>query len=132
MEEEIILVDTDELINLSWDKSNKLAKYLKLQAGGKVKLVISSITIYEYYSGVILENNENREKADYLFSRFYKQPVTEEIAKLASALNRSGRLHEKIGLGDLLIGATALYLGGKLLTSNKKHFKLIPDLVFAK
>ena len=43
----------------------------------------------------------------------------------------SRKLHTQIGLGDLLIGATTLYIGGKLLTANKKHFRLIPNLKFA-
>ena len=56
-------------------------------------------------------------------------PLTLEMAQLA------GRIHgEQMGRGvsidfpDLLIGATALYLGFSVVTLNVRHFKMIPGL----
>lgn len=132
MDGEIIIVDTDIIINFTRQTSDLLIHYLQRQHSGDLKLIVSSITTFEYYSGDFSEFEEKKEEADLLFSQFHRQPVTDEIAKLASSINRKRGLFGQIGLGDLLIGATVLYLGGKLLTGNKKHFRLIPDLIFAK
>lgn len=130
MEEKIIIVDTDIIINHVNQKSSVLSNYLKLQNGGKLTLVVSTITIFEYYSGTSLEFQAKKEESQMLFAHFFKQPVTEEISKLAALINRINKLFGKIGLGDLMVGSTSIYLAGKLLTANKKHFKLIPDLQF--
>ena len=126
-----VIADTDVIIDFTRQTSDELIKYFKSQLSGKLKLVVSLITTFEYYSGDFLEFEDKKEESDLLFFQFYKQPVTEEIAKLASSINRSNNLYGKIGLGDLLIGATSIYLGGKLLTNNKKHFRMIPKLKFA-
>ena len=130
-EENLIVVDTDIIINHTRKTSEVLIRYLKLQEKGKIKMAVSTVTTFEYYSGASLDFEEKREESEMLFSLFYKQPVTEEIAKLAGELNRENKLYGKIGAGDLLIGATAIYLGGQLLTTNKKLFRLIPKLKFA-
>ena len=131
MSNEIIIVDTDIIINYVRQTSLVLLKKLKLHALGKLKLVVSTITVFEFYSGGTNEIEEKMEDSDLLFSQFFRQPVTDEIAKLAASLNRKFHLYGKIGASDLLIAATSIYLGGKLLTANKRHFKLIPGLNLA-
>jgi predicted nucleic acid-binding protein len=56
-------------------------------------------------------------------------PYTQEIALLAGRID--GEQATKglaIPFGDLLIGATALSLGFSVLTTNLRHFRLIPGL----
>ena len=132
MEDKIIVVDTDVIINHVNDQSLSLTKYLKLQAKKEVSLVVSSVTVFEYYSSDSLVVQTKEEETNLMFFYFFKKLVNEEIAKKAASINRSYKLFGKIGLGDLFIGATTLYLQGSLLTENKKHFKLIPGIRFAK
>jgi predicted nucleic acid-binding protein len=66
---------------------------------------------------------------DELLAGMIVYPYTSETAFLA------GRIHGQqmaagvaIPYADLLIGATALSIGFSVLTSNARHFRLIPGL----
>ncbi len=50
------------------------------------------------------------------------------FAKDVEAVIESHREPLTIPFADLLIGATALLLGYSILTTNPRHFRLIPDL----
>jgi predicted nucleic acid-binding protein len=56
-------------------------------------------------------------------------PVTEGVARTAAALaKRHRRSHSGIDDVDYLIAATALLLDAELLTTNVRHFPMIPEL----
>ncbi len=56
-------------------------------------------------------------------------PVTVEIAELAGRVEgEQGARGVSIAFEDLLIGATALWLGYQVATANLRHFQMIPDL----
>lgn len=56
-------------------------------------------------------------------------PVSEEVARTAGALaKRHRRSHSGIDDADYLIAATALLLEADLLTTNIRHFPMIPEL----
>ena len=56
-------------------------------------------------------------------------PVTFEIAALAGSIEAGlASRGTPIGFEDIVIGATALYLGYSVATYNLRHFQLIPDL----
>ncbi len=129
--EEKIIIDTNIIIDYEKKKSNLLKKYLKLQEKNKIKVFISVITIFEYYSSQLLEDKQYFSDTETLFSFFNIQEINKNIAQLAAKINRQYKLYKKIGLGDILIAATSIYLDAPLLTKNKKHFKLIPNLKFA-
>ena len=130
--ENIIIIDTDIIINyVKQSTSTILESYIRLQNQKKVELKVSTITIFEYFSGVSFSNNMEYETAELLFNQFTIQEVNEKIVKIAARLNNERKLSSSIGLADVLIASTALYLGAPLLTLNKHHFKLIPNLVFA-
>jgi len=130
--ENIIVIDTDIIINyVKQSVSTILESYIRLQNQKKVELKVSTITIFEYFSGVSFSNNMEYETAELLFNQFTIQEVNEKIVKIAARLNNERKLSSSIGLADVLIASTALYLGAPLLTLNKHHFKLIPNLVFA-
>lgn len=130
--ENIVVIDTDIIINyVKQSASTILESYIRLQNQKKVELKVSTITIFEYFSGVSFSNNTEYETAELLFNQFTIQEVNEKIVKIAARLNNERRLSSSIGLADVLIASTALYLGAPLLTLNKHHFKLIPNLVFA-
>jgi predicted nucleic acid-binding protein len=56
-------------------------------------------------------------------------PYTEETALLAGRIDGEQTARGTIiPFSDLLVGATALSLGYSILTSNARHFRLIPGL----
>lgn len=132
MENALIIADTDILINHARSSSKKLIKYLYLQSKNKLQIGISAITIFEYYSGSYLLHSNIYETTELFFLNFKVFEVTREIAKEAARINREYKLYKKIGSNDLLIAATAIHLDAPLLTDNKKHFKLIAEIKFAK
>jgi predicted nucleic acid-binding protein len=67
--------------------------------------------------------------AEGVFHDFIVHPVTLEVAQLAGRIE--GELAAQgnsIALQDLLIGATALYLGYDVATLNLRHFQIIPGV----
>jgi len=81
---EKIVIDTDILINYWRGEAAPLAGLLKRGAEGTLELVVSTITLFEFYSGLELESPALRERADLLFSQFSIQDITPPIAKLAA------------------------------------------------
>jgi predicted nucleic acid-binding protein len=125
-----IVIDTDILINHIRGKSKLLSEFLLRQKAREVILVVPSVVIFEFYSGSSLDRAEVVEIADLLFSQLKVQDITEEIAKVAAQINRQFKLYQKIETVDILIAAVCLSLSGKLLTRNKRHFKLVPQIDF--
>lgn len=130
MESQIVVVDTDVIVDYAHHKSPTLVRYLTLQEKEKVKLIVSVVTIFEYFSGSSLLDSLIHEKSDELFSCFAVCEITDGISRLAAKLNREHKLYN-MQYTDLLIGATCLSINGQLLTRNKKHFKHIPNISFA-
>jgi len=59
-------------------------------------------------------------------------PVTPSLALAAGRIDGEAQSKGvRIPLPDLLIGVTALELGYSVLTSNRRHFSLIPGLTVA-
>jgi len=70
-----------------------------------------------------------REFSDTIFRNLIVHPLTLEIAQLAGRIE--GQQAAKgvvIPFADLLIAATAIYLGFDVATHNLRHFQLIPGL----
>ncbi len=66
---------------------------------------------------------------DEVFTNLIVHPVSFEIAQLAGRIEgEQAAKGVAIGFEDLVIGATALYLGYDVATHNVKHFQLIPGL----
>ena len=103
-------------------------------ACGKTAAALSAVTAVELTHGIYRARaNADRLRrqtfVDEIFQTVAVYPLTLEVARLA------GRIHgEQMGQGnsidfpDLLIGATALYLGFDVVTHNLKHFQAIPSL----
>lgn len=132
MENQIVLIDTNILINHFKKGSPKFEYYCQLQDKKKVKLGVSVITLFEYYSGITNGDSKILKMADELFELFEVYEVNQKIAQIAAEINAKRKIQKKIELADILIGATALFLDALLLTENKKHFQLIPEIKFAR
>jgi len=104
----LILIDTDVLIN-------------SFRRGERVGDAISVITLLEFIRGI---PSEKREEVKGLLEETYEviwldNSILLEYSRLYEALKEEGSL---IGDADLLIAATAISKGMKLLTGNLKHF----------
>jgi len=131
MADEIIVVDTNIIIDFVKKGDETLEEYLKLQKRSRTKLYLSVITVFEYFSGIDIDKKDLYQESEKLFERFYIQELNETIVKIAASLNFQKKLYRYIDTSDILIAATCLYLDAFLLTKNQKHFKLIPNLKFA-
>lgn len=125
-----IVLDTSIIIDYARGKDKTLIKLLKLQKEKKVELIVPSLVIFEFYSGLSLEKKSIFQKTESLFTKFKIVKIDEQIAKMAAKINRKKKLYQKIGAVDLLIGITTIYYSAYLATKNTKDFKKIPGLRF--
>lgn len=98
------------------------------------EIAISVITLAELAHGAVRAKTPTRETERRLFiqelmASIPLMQVTPPVALRAGeidGMNRSKGIH--LALSDLLIGATALDRGYKVVTANVRHFRLIPGL----
>jgi predicted nucleic acid-binding protein len=89
-------------------------------------LVASEVVRFELLAGA---HKEEMDALEDFSSAFSWIPVSEEVSRTAAALaKRHRRSHSGIDDADYLIAATALLLDAELLTSNVRHFPMIPEL----
>ena len=101
---------------------------------GNQEAALSSVGLTELVHGIYRaatpqRRNRRQSFVDELRLALTVYPYTEETALLAGRID--GEETAKgicIPFPDLLIGATALMLGYSILTSNARHFKMIPGL----
>lgn len=91
-----------------------------------VEIFIPTIVIFELLSGQSSKKSLIRAKITNLIRNFERIELTEEIAVRAGALYRQFGKH--IGVSDYIIAASALEIGGTVITLNKKHFQQILGL----
>lgn len=96
---------------------------------------ISVITVHEYLLGVHHRYFSSRELPDRLeaakkdLAPFEIIPMTGEIAQESSQLQaQMERRGQSLGINDLYIAATAIYLKLSLVTRNTRDFSRIPGL----
>jgi predicted nucleic acid-binding protein len=90
------------------------------------ELAASELTRFEVLAG--LRPGEEDATED-LFALPHWIPVDEGISRRAAALARTHRAsHSGIEDADYLIAATALELDARLLTTNVRHFPMLPGL----
>jgi predicted nucleic acid-binding protein len=98
------------------------------------EIAISVITVLELAHGIIRADTAQRRAGrqrflDDLLAGMPVHSVTVQIALHAGRID--GELQAagtRVPLADLLIAATALELGYSVMTSNSRHFALIPNL----
>jgi len=89
-------------------------------------LLASEIVRFELLAGV---RGEEEEALEQFFSALSWVPVGEKVVRAAGTLARSHRrAHSGIDDADYLIAATALLLKAELLTTNVRHFPMLPGL----
>lgn len=90
------------------------------------QIVASELVRFELLAGVRADELHPLEQ---FFSALTWIPVDEAIARVAGSLARDHRKgHSGIDDADYLIAATALVLDADLLTTNVRHFPMLPGL----
>lgn len=92
----------------------------------EAQFFIPTIVFYELFSGKSSENAETSRKILHLVKSFQRIELNEEIAKKAGEIYRD--ITTRLGVPDYIIAASALAIGGTVVTLNRKHFELIPGL----
>ncbi|HUZ82588.1 MAG TPA: type II toxin-antitoxin system VapC family toxin [Gaiellaceae bacterium] len=89
-------------------------------------LAASEAVRFELVAGV---RDSELETLEQFFSAISWVAVDEDVARAAGALARKHRrAHSGIDDSDYLIAATALLLDAELLTTNVRHFPMLPGL----
>ena len=121
-----IVIDSDVFIDYSRIQTGLLPRLLDLQKQQKAEIFVSSVTVFELFSGKLSLVQEDSLQGILKIVKIV--PLDETIAKFAGEINRDNKINA--GIADILIAATALFLKARLATKNKKHFKNIPNLKF--
>jgi predicted nucleic acid-binding protein len=106
----------------------------ELTGVGDQDAALSSIGLTELIHGIYRAVNpeirlRRQTFVEELLQSLTVYPYTKETALLAGRIDGEQQANGvTIPFGDLLIGATALSLGFSLLTTNMRHFRLIPYL----
>ena len=103
-------------------------------AFGSTNIALSAITVVELTHGVYRAKTPEQlarrlSFMDDMLAGLPIYPLTGEVAKLAGRISgeQVGR-GIQLGLADLLVGATAIFLGYGVATLNRKDFARIPGL----
>lgn len=103
-------------------------------AHGDVESALSVITVIELTHGIYRARSDadrirRRAFCDELIRDVIVHPVSLAIAELAGRIEgEEAAKGNVIALEDLMIGATALFLGFDVATLNLRHFQAIPGL----
>jgi predicted nucleic acid-binding protein len=98
---------------------------------------MSTVTAVELTHGIHRARSDDRRARRYdfaaeVFDILIVYPLTLEIAQLAGRIEgEQSAIGNIIAFEDLIIGATALYLGFEVATLNRRHFERIPGLRIA-
>ena len=125
-----MIVDTTFVIDILENNQDALNKSHELLQRGETQLV-SSITIFELYSGIARSTKPEQEKLKVIqgLANQIILPFTEKDSEKGGKIH--GDLYKKgnvIGSHDCMIAGIALTKGEKILTRNVKHFSRIEGL----
>lgn len=123
----LVLVDTDVLIDFTKGHDRLLAKLLKEQLQGKIELYVTPVNIVEFLDDQHLKEPEKRQEAQKFLHLFSVCECTRSIGVLAGTYMREKKT---LFLGDAMIAATCVEVNMPLVTRNRRHFSKIPDLIF--
>jgi predicted nucleic acid-binding protein len=99
---------------------------------GEERIAVSVITVMEMAHGLVRANTPGRRTIRQQFLTEVMQaipvrPVTTSIALRAGRIDgENTAVGIRLAISDLLIGVTALEIGYSVLTSNVRHFQMIP------
>lgn len=127
------MLDTDICSYIMRESPCGLISVFEAHQGIGDEICISAVTHAEILFGIKLKNSERLNEKYSAFVGLVKivswdERSAEEYAAIKIKLNKSGT---PIGNMDMMIAASALSIGAFIVTNNKKHFGLVPNLKIA-
>ncbi len=130
-----VILDSSVAIRAERRRINEteLLRQVKAVTGDQI-LGLSTIGVTELVHGIfradtLLRSVERRAFLNELLKDLPVYDYTLEVAWLAGRIDGEQRaIGNTIPMVDLMIGATALFNGFSLLTTNLRHFRMIPGL----
>jgi len=119
-----IVIDTDILIDFGLDREDAVETMAVLEKD--YLLTTSVITAMELYSGC--RSKRDIKKVEELISDLRIQFVSKSISERAFELMKKFRSSHGVEINDMLIAATAIEGGTKMISKNQKHYMFLPDL----
>lgn len=120
----MILIDSDILIDFGRDRIEAVNTLAVLEAD--YQLSTSVITAMELYSGS--RSKRDQKRVDELISDIPILFVTKSISETAFEMMKKYRSSHGVEINDMLIAATAIESGAKLISKNQKHYQFITTL----
>ncbi|MFC4544699.1 type II toxin-antitoxin system VapC family toxin [Halosolutus amylolyticus] len=125
-----MIVDTDVLIDLMQDSDRAKRKIAALEEQ-HVPLRVSAVSQFELYHSLerVETPSERRRHIEAVLETKPTYPADGAVMKKAGRID--GRLAaegQAIGIGDTIIGATALVHEESVLTRNVEHFERIDEI----
>ena len=125
-----MIVDTNVLVRVMQGHERATRKLAELE-GQSVRLALSAVSLFELYHSVEQVHNpvERRRQIEAVLDSKRTYPadgaVMRKAGRIDGQLTSEGRA---IGMGDTVIGATALVHEEPVLTENVEHFERIDGL----
>lgn len=119
-----LIIDTSILID-RLRGGGKWFKFLKTIDQENI-LYIPTIVLFELHSGQSGRDPKEQKKIENLITSMIRIDLSEKIARRAGELYRD--VTRNLDVPDYIIAASALDLGGTVVTLNRKHFDQIPGL----
>jgi predicted nucleic acid-binding protein len=124
MSENLVLVDTDILIDVGHGVTESIATLERLEA--ECSLLCSVVTQMELIVGC--RNKTELRALEKFLQRFQVVQITELISNQAAELLKTYRLSHGLLIADALIASTVLSLNCAFLTRNHKDYRYIPEI----
>ncbi len=119
-----VVIDTDILIDFGRDRKDAVQTMAVLEKN--YQLTASVITAMELYSGC--RSKRDIKKVEKLIADLLIQLVSKSVSERAFELMKKFRSSHGVEINDLLIAATAIETGAKMISKNQKHYQFIPGL----
>lgn len=119
----LLVVDTDVLIDYLRDRPPAV-QFLE---GTERPLAVSAVTVAELYVGV--REGEERQRLDAFVSAFEVLGLDRQVAVVAGLWRRQYGPSHGMGLADALIAASVEAAGATLVTLNRRHFPMLPQVL---
>lgn len=124
-----MILDTTFLHDVMHADDEAVEKAREIEESGTVRL--SAMSVYELFYGVGFtdKSQTERRKVESVISSKQILPADAEVMRKAGKIDgRLSRDGEKVGQGDVVIGATALLHDERVLTRNVDEFERVPGL----
>lgn len=119
-----LVLDTSIIIDYLRNDKRGVAFFNKEQED--IAFYLPTIVIFELFSGKSTQNFAKLKIIIDFIRYFQRIELTESIAERAGQIYRD--ISTTLQVPDYIIGASALEIGGMVVTLNRKHFEQIPNL----